>query len=98
MSKVQARCRREVGVGSAGMKERKMERNTWSKRTRMEKLANVLFSDQADAGTRKEMADIAKGEGKRPPQGARLISDHQRGAVSPLGGTMVWPTATQSRK
>jgi hypothetical protein len=73
------------------MKERKMERNTWHKRTRMEKLANVLFSDQSDVETKKEMAEIAKAENRRAPQGAGLIPDHQRQHVSPLGGVAVWP-------
>jgi hypothetical protein len=65
------------------MKERK-----WSQLTREEKLSSVLYPDLIrDPKREAEMRSIAKGEGKRAPASSPLLSDADRGAVSPLGGT-----------
>ena len=58
----------------------------WHSRPRISRLANVLFADRADADTRKQMNQLAANERKRGPQGAKLLADHERGAMSPLGG------------
>jgi hypothetical protein len=58
----------------------------WFKRTHSERLASVLFPSHSDDATRKEMATIAAGKGKRGPSGPSLTPDHLRGSCSPLGG------------
>jgi hypothetical protein len=40
---------------------------TWHSRPRMSRLANVMYAHLSDPDTQKEMAQIAKNEGKRPP-------------------------------
>jgi hypothetical protein len=63
-----------------------MRTDDWSSRTRLSKLASVLYPHLADEATRKQMIELARGEGKRPPAQQPLLSDHERGVVSPLGG------------
>jgi hypothetical protein len=63
-----------------------MATNDWSSRTRLSKLASVLYPGLADEDTRRQMTELARGEGKRPPAQQPLLSDAERGAVSPLGG------------
>ena len=62
------------------------DRKNWSERTRMSKLASVLYPGLADEDTRRQMTELARGEGKRPPATQPLLSDHARGCISPLGG------------
>jgi hypothetical protein len=59
------------GDDSGGM-EMKMRERKWKDLTRDEKLANVMWPNLASAEIQKEMAEIAKGEGKKSPQQARL--------------------------
>ena len=47
-----------------GVKERK-----WAELSRNEKLASVLYPGHVSQSRRREMEEIAKGEGKRPPHG-----------------------------
>jgi hypothetical protein len=61
----------------------------WHRLTRMEKLANVIYAGQVPAQTRRVMNQLAAGERSRPPAPQGLLHDHQRGAVSPLGGQAV---------
>jgi hypothetical protein len=63
-----------------------MAMRPWEKRTRFEKLSAVMYPAHADEATRREMAEIARGERKRPPAAQPLLHDHRRGSVSPLGG------------
>jgi hypothetical protein len=57
----------------------------WRNLPRDSKLARVLYPALADDDTRKAQASFSASEGKRPPQGAKLLSDRTRGCVSPLG-------------
>jgi len=44
------------------------------------------------------MEEIAKGEGKRAPFKSPLLSDQDRGSVSPLGGEAVgWKKSGESK-
>jgi hypothetical protein len=62
----------------------------WSDLPRFSKLASVMYPNLADPETRSEMDQISKAEGKRSPtQQAPLLSDRDRGAVSPLGGQAI---------
>jgi len=45
-----------------------LKRDTWNKRTRMSRLASVLYPHLADEETRREMKALARREGKRAPQ------------------------------
>jgi hypothetical protein len=58
----------------------------WWSRPRLSRLASVLYPQHADEATRREMSEIARGEGKRPPASQPLLADAQRGCQSPLGG------------
>jgi hypothetical protein len=58
----------------------------WQRKSRLEKLASVMYPNLATEGTRKQMAELARGEGKRAPGASKLLSSRERGAVSPLGG------------
>ena len=60
----------------------------WDKRDRFSKLANVLYPHMADKGTRTEMEQLARNEGKKLSD-PKLLKDHQRGCMSPLGGVAV---------
>jgi hypothetical protein len=62
------------------------DRKEWAGRTRISKLASVLYPGLADEDTRRQMAELARGEGKKPPAVRPLLHDHTRGCVSPLGG------------
>jgi hypothetical protein len=64
----------------------KLREQSWHERTRMQRLASVLFPGLADEDTRRQMAELARGEGKRPPATQPLLADHTRGCQSPLGG------------
>jgi hypothetical protein len=67
------------------MKERKERK--WSQLTREEKLSSVLYPNLIrDPKREAEMRSIAKGEGKRAPASSPLLSDRERGSVSPMGG------------
>jgi hypothetical protein len=59
----------------------------WDRKSRLEKLASVMYAGHTDVETQREMASRARYEGKQPPKQAPLIADHKRGPVSPLGGT-----------
>jgi hypothetical protein len=61
-------------------------RSDWHSQPRMSRLAAIVYPAQSSEATRREMAGLAGNERKKPPQGPTLISDRQRGAVSPLGG------------
>jgi hypothetical protein len=45
----------------------KMKTVEWHKRPRIERLANVMYPHLADAETQRQMAEIARGEGRRSP-------------------------------
>jgi hypothetical protein len=66
--------------------QRNVREKNWSELPRDSKLARTLYPGLADDDTRKAQASFAASEGKRPPQGAKLLSDTQRGSCSPLGG------------
>jgi hypothetical protein len=53
--------------------------------TRNERLASLLFPDQADPQLRKLQTIEAQLNRKQPPR-SNLTPDHLRGATSPLGG------------
>jgi len=63
----------------------KRARDWWS-RTRLNRLASILYPSLADEATRREMREIAAREGKRAPTSQPLLPDAQRGSESPLGG------------
>ena len=63
-----------------------MRGNDWKDRTRNQKLAAVLYPNQTSKDTRRQMAELAGNEGRRPPSAQPLIPDHKRGSLSPLGG------------
>jgi len=69
-----------------------MKPTTWDKLPRQTKLARALFPHLASEEDRREMADLARGEGKKAPYQNRLLSDAERGCVSPLGNVASgWP-------
>ena len=70
-----------------------MSGNDWHKRTRNQRLACVLFPNQTDEDTRRQMRELSSNELKKPPSAQPLIPDHKRGSLSPLGGA-----AQQRRK
>jgi hypothetical protein len=49
-----------------------MAKDDWSSRTRLSKLASVLYPGLADEDTRRQMAELARGEGKRPLLSSRF--------------------------
>jgi hypothetical protein len=64
----------------------------WSKLHRSGRLARVLWSQLAETDLRSDMERRAASEQKRAPYQQPLLSDHTRGACSPLGGQAVgWP-------
>jgi len=63
----------------------KMPKDWWA-RTRLNRLASILYPGLADEATRREMTQIAAREGKRAPTSQPLLPDAQRGCQSPLGG------------
>ena len=70
----------------------KLRNQTWHQRPKIHRLAQILYPAHADEETRKEMAELAANERKRAPQSAKLLSDAERGCVSPLGNVAVgWP-------
>jgi hypothetical protein len=58
----------------------------WHKLPRNERSAAVLYPNQAEETRRREMAALAKNERKQAPRQEKLLSDKERGPVSPLGG------------
>ena len=58
----------------------------WWARSRLNRLGSILYPSLADEATRREMTEIARREGKRPPASPTLLKDNARAAVSPLGG------------
>jgi len=58
----------------------------WRRRTEHSRLASVLYPHLAGEIARADMAEIAKGEGKRPPAAVPLLDHVTRGPLSPLGG------------
>ena len=64
----------------------KLRDQSWHQRPRMSRLANILYPAHAGEDTRQEMERLAANEGKRAPQPTNLLSDQERGPVSPLGG------------
>jgi hypothetical protein len=70
----------------------KLRNQTWHQRPKISRLANILYPAHADNETREEMAKLAANERKKPPQPQKLLSDAERGCVSPLGNVAVgWP-------
>ena len=63
-----------------------MRGNDWHKRTRNQKLACVLYPNQTDEDTRRQMRQLSSNELKKPPAAQPLLPDHKRGSLSPLGG------------
>jgi hypothetical protein len=57
----------------------------WSKRTKAEKWASILWPNNTDDATRAAMTGLAAQEGKAAPKASPLLKDSQRGCVSPLG-------------
>jgi hypothetical protein len=65
----------------------KLKERTWRDLTPDEKAANVMYAELAEESRRKEMDQISRREGKKSPtQRPLLLSDRERGAISPLGG------------
>jgi hypothetical protein len=58
----------------------------WAGLTRSQKLSSVLWPESLPPALRAEMAALSANERKRPPSGPKLLPDHTRGHVSPLGG------------
>jgi hypothetical protein len=66
----------------------KLRERSWGELSPQEKAANVMYPQLAEETRRKEMDQISRGEGKKSPtQRPPLLSDRERGAISPLGGT-----------
>jgi hypothetical protein len=57
----------------------------WKKQTREAQLSAVLWPKLTSEGNRKAMAGYAQAEGKAAPKLSPLLSDRERGCVSPLG-------------
>ena len=57
----------------------------WSKKTKAEKWASILWPGNVDDATRAAMKGLAQAEGKAAPKPSPLVSDRTRGCVSPLG-------------
>jgi hypothetical protein len=51
----------------------KADQNEWFKKPRMSRLASVMYPHLCDESTRKQMNDICRAEGKKPPQDPNLI-------------------------
>jgi hypothetical protein len=66
-------------------------KSVWNKLPRITRLSRVFYPDHTDANSRLVMNASATNEGKRPPQGPKLLGPHERGYVSPLGGQMAVP-------
>ena len=65
----------------------RLKERSWGELSRDEKVANALYPDLAEETRRKEMDQISRSEGKQSPtERPPLLSDRERGAVSPLGG------------
>jgi hypothetical protein len=65
----------------------KLKERSWRDLSRDDKAANVMYPGLAEEARRKEMDQISRGEGRQSPtQRPSLLSDRERGAVSPLGG------------
>jgi hypothetical protein len=64
----------------------KLKERKWRELTRQEQACAVLWPSQATPEIRKEMTEISVKNGKKAPYQEPLLSDQQRGAVSPLGG------------
>jgi hypothetical protein len=64
----------------------KMKERRFHQLTRQEQACAVLWPSQTTAEIRKEMTEISAKNGKKAPYQEPLLSDQQRGAVSPLGG------------
>jgi hypothetical protein len=64
----------------------KLKQLSWHQRTRTERAANVMFPHLSDEETKKQMATLSRNENKQAPSGAKLLSDKERGFLSPLGG------------
>jgi hypothetical protein len=47
----------------------------WHQRPRAERLAAVMYPDLTDAETQREMAQLARNEGRRPPFDAEFRSN-----------------------
>jgi len=62
------------------------KRGDWWTRTRLDRLASILYPGLADEATRAEMREIAARERKRAPASQPLLKDHERDCISPLGG------------
>ena len=63
-----------------------MKEIAWHDQPRQSRLAAVTYPHLASEETQKEMAALARGEGKRAPGAPKLLADRERGCVSPLGG------------
>jgi hypothetical protein len=63
-----------------------MTNQPWAAKTREAKLASVLYPGNASTQTQRDMARLAKREGKRAPGGSALLEHSSRGATSPLDG------------
>jgi hypothetical protein len=59
----------------------------WSKKTRDERRANILFPHLASKDDQQAMKSLAAGEGRKAPHQNKLLSNQERAFVSPLGGT-----------
>jgi hypothetical protein len=62
-----------------------LKQGDWSKRDRSSKLANIMYPAHASEDVQKEMTSLAANEKRKPPQRQALLSDADRGCVSPLG-------------
>jgi hypothetical protein len=51
----------------------KLKEEGWFQKPRSSRLASVLWPHLTSPETRKQMEEIARGEGKRPPQGPNLL-------------------------
>jgi hypothetical protein len=69
------------GAAATGRAVESMSKEEWSKLSRAEKLASVLYPNQVSEERRKQMAEFAKAEGKRAPQDVqnKYVSPYQKG-------------------
>jgi hypothetical protein len=58
----------------------------WSKRDRSSKLASILYPHLTTKETQQEMNELAKAEGKRPPQGPTLRGGQAQPLSQPKKG------------
>jgi hypothetical protein len=61
------------------------KRDAWDRKSKGEQYAAILYSQQTDKPTQDAM--LTRQGGAKALEGSKLLSDHERGCVSKLGGT-----------